>query len=222
MYVHSSHKAGETPWRTQNNINNHQKVRINPIRRETTFYFHVDFENLDKWELGMLLYALRPTDGFRPKLGMGKSIGLGTVCIDPVGLFLLDREKRYSNDDIFASKRYHQVYKEVEEFPNELYHKEAEIKNSENVLSWQDLREYFRKTVSPDIRQALEILGDPTKVIHPVHTPQIEGKDIEQETFKWFAKNERKGRQEKLKALDKNSKIIPPSCFNRLVATFNW
>ena len=39
----------------------------------------VDFDNLSPRELGLLLYALKPAEGFRHKLGMGKPIGLGGV-----------------------------------------------------------------------------------------------------------------------------------------------
>ena len=59
--------------------------------------FHVDFDNLDDTELGLLLYALRPKDTFRHKLGLGKRLGLGSVRIDPLAVFYVDRQQRYGD-----------------------------------------------------------------------------------------------------------------------------
>ncbi|EDN65143.1 hypothetical protein BGP_6669 [Beggiatoa sp. PS] len=90
MYVHNPRENGAEPWKSLDDKNNRNlKTYVTPVCENTEFYFHIDFNNLNEWELGMLCYALRPTEEFRHKLGMGKSIGLGKVRIDPVG-FMLD------------------------------------------------------------------------------------------------------------------------------------
>ena len=189
MYLHR-YKGDAQPWETKDVK---QKTKINPIIKGTEFFFHLDFNNLNEWELGMLFYALRPTDEFRHKLGMGKSIGLGTVRIDPVGLFLVDRKKRYGSNDIFTSKRYHQVWKENGlKFPEKSYFQEAQIQNAGDIPTWQSLRDIFKATMSSNIQQPLELLGDPSKVIHSIHTPLREQqlRNSEDKTYEWFSKND--------------------------------
>jgi len=163
---------------------------------------------------------------FRHKLGMGKAIGLGKVRIDPVGLFLIDRDQRYRVDDIFQGQRYHQVWiaedAEKEQWPEEIYGRERQAEGTPPELHWETLREQFRVTMTGAIRKALELLGDPAKVTAMVHTPQIftscdkEGNplpkvtdpEMERENFKWFVENEKEPRQ-MLKPLNKNSEKLP-------------
>ncbi len=62
---------------------------------EGTFKFTVDFHNLTDYELGLLLYSLELESDLHHKLGMGKSLGLGSVKITIDKLLLINREKRY-------------------------------------------------------------------------------------------------------------------------------
>ena len=114
MYVHN-HKTqnGKKPWcsNNENNPKTHKlKTYVTPVRENTEFYFHLDFNNLTEWELGLLFYALRPTEEFRHKLGMGKPIGLGRVRIDIMGILLIDRAQRYRTNDLFHAPRYHTTW----------------------------------------------------------------------------------------------------------------
>jgi CRISPR-associated protein (TIGR03986 family) len=191
-----------------------------PIRKDLQFYFHLDFNNLDDFELGLLFYALRPYDKFRHKLGMGKAIGLGTVQIDPVGLFLIDRNQRYRVDDIFQGQRYHQVWvaenAERGQWPEEIYGREKKAEIKASPPSWTDLREKFIETMIPAIKKAVELLGDPAKVVAVVHTPQICDKagnpkvndpEMERESFKWFVANEKESRQMLTPLTEKSDKL---------------
>jgi len=66
FYLHHPYTGceEELPWETRKPTDNlKQKVSITPIAPHKVFYFHVDFTNLSAWELGLLCYALRPTDG---------------------------------------------------------------------------------------------------------------------------------------------------------------
>ena len=66
----------ELPWKTHDATERPQlKVKIKPIKHKQTFYFHLDFNNLTEWELGLLCYALRPMDSFRHRIGIGKPLG---------------------------------------------------------------------------------------------------------------------------------------------------
>lgn len=223
FYLH--HRAQEIHqecWRTRNNDRNRQKVKVTPIKSQTTFYFHVDFDNLSNQELGLLLYALKPTPEFRHKLGMGKPIGLGAVNIEPVGLFRINRQARYSAQGIFAP-RYSEVWIADSEdrgaWPTSY---ELERNARGQSLDASQLRSAFRSTMNLDIRQALEMLGNPSHIRHRVVVPLVSKNgreaDSEQETFQWFVANDqgsgqgnnRIGAQENyLNPLTEDSKEMP-------------
>src|SRR5262249_50133644 len=125
-------------WETVDPAENaNQKLRVTPLRTGLDFYFHIDFDNLLDRELGLLLYALRPTEAYRHKIGLGKPLGLGTARIDPLGLFLVDRKQRYEKQTGFLkaalspdTSRYHRLSlrvskEEVERWPDE-YARERE------------------------------------------------------------------------------------------------
>ncbi|NOY54350.1 MAG: TIGR03986 family CRISPR-associated RAMP protein [Deltaproteobacteria bacterium] len=191
-----------------------QKVSVTPVRAGAVFYFHVDFDNLSKRELGLLCYALRPTEAFRHKIGTGKPIGLGKVRIDPIGLFLVNREDRYTTDEIFSSPRYAKVWRKEdapEDWPGR-YGREAEAEVAEaevaGAITYDAFRKGFRDKMNEDIRPALELLGDPAKVTEPVHTPLVQGQGPEDETFKWFVENDKR-RHDFLRPLNRASTNLP-------------
>ena len=84
-------------WETRSADSANQKSVVRPLKPELQFHFHVDFENLTEDELSLLLFALRPTEEFRHRLGYGKPLGLGSVKISPACVLLVDREERYRN-----------------------------------------------------------------------------------------------------------------------------
>ncbi len=193
FYLHQP--AGGSPWVTKKPKDGlKQKVSIRPVQLGAEFVFHLDFENLSAWELGALCYALRPEDGFRHKLGMGKPLGLGTVRIDPLGLFLTDRPRRYGEDA--SAPRYHHVWlaegagKTLETW-KERYPREADASDTPGAPTFDALRQGFRAGMEPAIRKALLVLGDPAYVGNtPVHYPLAQGQtDGESQHFEWFVRN---------------------------------
>ncbi|MBI5328190.1 MAG: TIGR03986 family CRISPR-associated RAMP protein [Deltaproteobacteria bacterium] len=196
FYLHQ--KQDDKPWETlKPNDHCKQKVKITPVKDEAVFYFHIDYDNLSELELGLLLYSLNPSDTFRHKLGMGKPIGLGTVKIEPVGLFTVNRKDRYSKQtaNLFNEKRYHNAW--VKDGTNSwppIYDREKTEYGDGSLLiklDYEKIKKDFADKMDKDIQKALEILGDPAKVTIPaVHYPQLKGKDIENENFRWFVKND--------------------------------
>lgn len=85
-------------WQTNEPSENaHMKLKVWPIPPQTSFEFTVQFENLSRPELGLLLKALQPladNQQFVHRLGLGKPLGLGHVTIEPQ-LELIERAKRY-------------------------------------------------------------------------------------------------------------------------------
>jgi len=153
------------------------------------------------------------------QIGMGKPIGLGKIQIIPEGLFIIDRVKRYNEDDIFSPNRYHKSWvrnnADFAKLPD-TYAKEKQAVALQGIPDFETLRNEFAKCMDEDIKKAIELIGDPQSIEYSVHTPQMAGQDIEQETFKWFVENEKDGTQKQrrvpgqgLKPLDKDSEVLP-------------
>lgn len=205
IYLHHQNAINDRNWRawktTKENENLKQKAKVKPLKRGIEFFFHLDFTNLSATELGMLCYVLAPDEHFHHKLGMGKPLGLGSVKIEPVGLFYIDRKKRYEEEDLLSTecKRYHAADKigDVSALAPEIYKYEvAEEPNLVlgNYLSFTALRDDFRGQIYPHTHGAITLVGNPASVTHPVHTPILERGNVEEETFKWFVENENKDR----------------------------
>lgn len=73
-----------------------QHTVIQPIKTGVSFTGRVRFENLTEIEVGALLSALQLPEDCAHKLGMGKSLGLGSVRIT-ARLRLVDRPNRYAS-----------------------------------------------------------------------------------------------------------------------------
>jgi CRISPR-associated protein (TIGR03986 family) len=185
--------------------NQDQKMICNPLEKDQDFYFHVDFENLTKAELTLLLRSLRPADNFCHRLGLGKPLGLGMVEIAVEGLFLMDRVKRYDENPLDAP-RYHRVWREAattaqmldllaNSYPTEVSALQATANNGpatgklENQTGWYD-----PSLIDDNTRNILAAAGNASKLAHKVVPPLTgqQGSDYEKETFKWFVANEKK------------------------------
>lgn len=90
--------------------NSTQHTQMKPIAAENVFTFRIRFEALNVFELGALLWALKlpGKEGYEyaHHLGMGKSLGLGSVKLTP-SLHIIDREGTIREDGI---GRYHKLF----------------------------------------------------------------------------------------------------------------
>ena len=86
-----------------------QKATLSPLRQNLEFVFDVSFDNLNRDELALLIWSLKPTPKFRHRLGMAKPLGLGSVDVQPLALFFVYRPKRYSGEGILSENRYHRI-----------------------------------------------------------------------------------------------------------------
>ncbi|MFW6175444.1 MAG: TIGR03986 family CRISPR-associated RAMP protein [Acidobacteriota bacterium] len=222
MYLHQVGAQGAEPWRTEPEHEDdllQMKTEVAPMRRGLSFLFHVDVDNLDEDDLALLCYALRPTEGFRHKLGMGKPLGLGTVAIEPVGLFLVDRKARYAPEGFFGP-RYASAWipsgEDAAAWP-ERYRRERRAAESPpaggeagapQAPDPAQLATSYREAMDPDIRQALELVGETLSPERPVATPQVAGEDREKETYRWFVDNRRRKGQG-LAPLGRGSRRLP-------------
>jgi hypothetical protein len=171
-------------WETQNaegrSARENQKMLVQPVAPGVEFYFHLDFFNLKMDELGVLRYSLQPYADFHHKLGLAKPLGLGTVKIEPLGLFIVKRGKRYRESTALLARagrseaRYHLVATNIPSEQRDAccarlparYHREAEALRKARAgaepgeASW-DTDLGFRPLEK--VRAALELLGDPDR-----------------------------------------------------------
>jgi hypothetical protein len=191
---------------SREHAHDHMRLRCKPLlpQPHNPFWFHIDFDNLSPAELTLLLASLRPDKDFRHKLGLGKSLGLGTVHIEPVALCLTDRRKRYGADAL-ALPRYGTVHRTGAADADVLgkrWPREAaalrEIAQTVSALDWAQLPDMDPSMIDHAALEVLRKLGDPAQVKqqHRVTTPltreqwQGPSAQAEQETFAWFVAND--------------------------------
>lgn len=172
----ATNQDARPPWVT-NHPDQHQQQRTwaHLVPSQSGWSFHIDFDNLSRNELALLVYSLRPSASFRHKLGLGKAIGLGSVAINPQSLHLIDRQQRYRTQGLNGPRH----------------------TDCLDATALQSLASVYRESQEgdPAARAAQALLGDPHKVRFPVHVPQVSGSDIEKETFHWFCENDRESKQ---------------------------
>ncbi|MFZ4538913.1 RAMP superfamily CRISPR-associated protein [Propionivibrio sp.] len=185
------------PWQSahpDDEDTKNQKVRINPLSGGE-FYFETDFVNLSTPEVESLCATLMPHAGFEYKLGMGKPLGLGSVKVDVIGMFLVNRVTRYRETAFDTAKRYAQVWKNTSINVSLPPHLSAEsqaepVGNCPSPVDLAHTQMQMLKQKAQDIFNAIVLTGNPKAVTKPVHYPQLRGQDIEEETFKWFVNND--------------------------------
>lgn len=218
VYLHHHPDAvNKAFWKTQKpSEDKQQKMACQPMEAGQSFYFHIDFDNLSTAELSLLIHSIAPSEQFQHRLGLGKPLGLGSVKLDIIGLFLIDRQQRYSLDGFYETSRYHQVLQgsQTDDAWQTLYPLEYQ--------AWQQIE----KTTLADstICQNAELIdgitldllntvGDPSKLKPntPVEPPMtLQQNDPEQETFKWFVENDKE-----LKNSPSYLEALPPIESNR-------
>lgn len=211
FYLHQPDWESQSspPWETSApDFRCDQKAKVQPLEKGSEFFFHLDFENLSRLELGLLCYALKPTDKFEHKLGMGKPLGLGSVRIDPLAILLVDRHSRYRTDALTAP-RWHHVWKPdaidgkplAASWPDDVYKPERAVEpapsTSPEERTFPAFHKAFRDAMhaaAPEVLAALEQIGNPasSKGI-PVHYPPSNGGSTEDKLFEWFVGNDRRG-----------------------------
>lgn len=174
--------------------NQRQKNIATPLNPGNIFYFKIDFENLSNYELGLLLYALQPTDDYHHKIGLGKSLGLGSVKICTATISFIQRQERYRNGFIDESgmlkNRYQRkwIYSDIDGNTEESFSGISIIQDND-LDSPCHLKSQFIDTMDQSIKKSIEIIGRPDydRVKFPLASDQS---DPEEETFKWFQNND--------------------------------
>ncbi len=118
-YLHHRQAIKGNTWRTADDTDlANLKIKCRPMDRGQKFYFHIDFNNLKKEELNLLLTAIEPAlncvcadenKHFMHKIGLGKPLGLGSAEVQVAGVYLIDRQERYTSSAIKQTSRYSRV-----------------------------------------------------------------------------------------------------------------
>jgi len=176
--------------------NQSQKNIVTPISKSCHFLFRIEFENLSEKELGLLVYSLNPTDSFHHKIGMAKPLGFGTVKFHIDGLFLINRKKRYSDDEFLSDKlcRFHEVWLSTD--MNEYFGLESHLDIYERSVPTcgagvtpDNFKNSFSQDMIPEIAKSIELVGLPD--INNVKYPVVENPALpEDEGFGWFMNND--------------------------------
>lgn len=191
-------KDAMPPWQTRHPADDvKQKVCVTPIAKDQTFYFEIDFDNLTYAELQALCAALVPTPAFEHKLGMGKPIGLGSVKIEPLGVYIIDRATRYKQDAVTSTPpRYHQGWQSpnlaASQLPPHLASTVQDVGFGNDIFNPMHMAQHHMARFAnsePAAYRAVALTGNPLAVNKPVHYPQLAGRAIEGENFEWFVNN---------------------------------
>lgn len=192
----------------------HRKMAVRPLKEEPVnqcggFAFHIDFENLSRHELDLLCWALRPSDDFRHKLGLGKPLGLGSIEIEIEELALIDRHRRYAEENPFdgGRSRYRWTWTAADGSSDGC---EAPSSRRQRWSAWMEER-------CPDAYAALMTLGESHRLPQPatpVAYPVAHDQPQEEKLFQWHANNKRwwelgKGQRQWLDELGSGRSIRP-------------
>lgn len=193
-YLHHKFEQGATPWQSGTGADdkgNKQRICARPIIPGTKFGFTLEFNNLSIAELELLCVALRPSESYRHKLGLGKPLGLGSVDIAIDGISIQERDfSAYSRGSLDYDKLPETIYKSLEELSDE-----RGQDGGESAL------------IDKEVRGILETIGNPENVKLPVCYPRSleqlqkwknNSGEQEEELFEWFVNNDSEGRPQAL------------------------
>jgi CRISPR-associated protein (TIGR03986 family) len=215
FYLHSQPGSG-APWETRKpDEEKDQKSCVRPVKANSTFFFHVDFDNLTDVELGLLLFGLQPAENFHHKLGMGKPLGLGSVKVDVLGVFLVDRTNRYSvgglRADRWALAELTGPGRELQSAREWPLRYRAEGQSPAGGAVCARALDAATVLTDPAARKALLILGDyrnapaASSVHYPSNADQL---DKESEHFQWFVFND--GQQKDRRGMSPSHQYLKP------------
>jgi hypothetical protein len=175
-----------------------------PIASDQAFFFHIDFENLSPKELELLRTAIEPAKSplvrharseFLHKLGWGKPVGLGSVELQVLGCFVIDRCQRYTLQGLLQQPRYHCWWgQNVDQWPQGLsdrYPLEAEAARSapyeeaERDSAWIDEATLRALLTIGNPENLKAVVSYPFSALHK-QRPHDEG-----ENFRWFVENDK-------------------------------
>jgi len=116
------------------------------------FQFEVSFENLEEWELGLLLYCLELEPGLAHKLGRGKAFGFGSIEAEVSKIEMRIKSGTWKNETSGKEKFIQSGLSQVPSFfkqDEKQWNKVEQVKNIRKLLqlSWNK-----GNAVEPEVR----------------------------------------------------------------------
>lgn len=226
VYLHHPEEQINAKWWESCDLdpqNNKLKVKCAPMQVGQDFWFHVDFDNLDDKELTLLWTALDPGHDFRHRLGLAKSLGLGSVRVFVEGVFLTERNTRYGTGALSDTRRYRQAYRASGDANANLpdpYKAEreipgarplAELARDESLIDSDTLRRLIKVGRRDSLRGGLRVHTPLMEKRIPVDiTDRNQVKNAEQKTYEWFVANESVRHPQCLADIDDGGATLKP------------
>lgn len=178
------HQEDKGQYRRRNDEETSQNSTLKMIlAKDNEFVFTVRFENLEEYELGLLLWSLALEEKMAHKIGMGKPLGLGSVEITIDSLQIIERNTRYQKlfqDDgklqegITVESNWRDKYvAKFTEWMREQFG--MDFGELENVKALQKILHYDKGSPNP------------TDSSHPIHYPLRQNSD--DKNYEWFMEN---------------------------------
>ena len=177
FYLHQENKG---QYRRKGNLTDQQNSTLKKVLAEgNEFVFTVRFDNLEDYELGLLLWSLALENGMAHKIGMGKPLGFGSVSITVGSVEIICRKTRYSS-----------FVKAI----NDLQDGITKNTNWQNdyvlkFTSWMEDVFTTEFAELENVKALKKILEYPNRSTSPIHYPLCENTDEKQ--FEWFVANRR-------------------------------
>jgi CRISPR-associated protein (TIGR03986 family) len=214
FYLHHNSYSSNPDAPDDNYIKEHckQLSTIKPINKNNKFLFSIDFFNLTDFELGMLLYVLKPTKEFRHLIGMGKPLGLGKINIEILNVLFVNRHYRYREEPLFTDSFFHCQSdtkqerlskiegcfsgKENSFYKNRFCHTVSETYEKDKDYFINKFKSAINRLYDENWLIQLENIGNPESTNIPdvpVQYPNLKKGGVE-ECFKWWVRNSGKER----------------------------
>lgn len=139
FYVHHSgwqilKKEQASIKKTKNNCS------VEPLNSGNTFSFEVFFENLEEWELGLLLYCLEFEEGnnLAHKLGMAKAMGFGSVKINADEIYIRNSDGGLANETERKTEWRKEAFLQLKSWFKEEWYQISHIRDLRNLLKFPD------------------------------------------------------------------------------------
>lgn len=89
---------------------------LKPIEEGRTFKGKIKFKNLNKDELGLLLWCIKLEEGCDMNIGMGKPYGYGRIHFDNIELKFYDYKEMYNSENISFDNIYKVKNESIDEY----------------------------------------------------------------------------------------------------------
>lgn len=182
FYRHFGQQLNRQEYERKGNTRDHQNRSVRGVRTPgNVFRFIIDFENLNRIELGALLWSLDlGGDGFH-RIGYGKPLGFGSVRITLEEVELIDWQQRLQS---------------LDESP--IRHRATANERNRWRADWaQAMQNVYGRPLEElgNIRDLRALLLEPADL--PIHYPRMDTQPSpDGKNFEWFVENKRKAQND--------------------------